>query len=132
MPTGFRTVLFALLLMTLGAGCKDMGTDVQESPPRPIPTVSFAQRVLPIFQRNGCIVCHGGSGGLDVGTVAELLAGGSHGPAIVPGQADNSNLIKKLLSIPPFGVRMPQGGPYLPDSTITVLRTWINEGAQNN
>lgn len=107
-----------------------MGTDVQESPPPA--TVSFAQGVLPIFQRNGCIACHGGSGGLHVGTVAELLSGGSHGPAVVPGHADNSNLIKKLQSSPPFGVRMPQGGPYLPDSTVTVLRTWINEGAQNN
>ena len=130
MPTGSRTVVFALLLMILGAGCKDMGTDV------PIPpataTVSFAQRVLPIFQRNGCIACHGGSGGLYVGTVAELLSGGSHGPALVPGHADNSNLIKKLQNSPPFGVRMPQGGPYLSDSTVAVLRTWINEGAQNN
>lgn len=131
MPTGSRTVVFPLLLLIFWAGCKDMGTDVEESPPATA-TVSFAQRVLPIFQRNGCSACHGGSGGLDVGTVAELLAGGSHGPAVVPGQADNSNLIKKLLSSPPFGVRMPQGGPYLPDSTVNVLRTWINEGAQNN
>lgn len=136
MPEGSRAVVFMLSLLLFGAGCKDMGTDVQESPPRPVPptpgTVSFAQRVLPILQRNGCVACHGGSGGLYVGTVSQLITGGNHGPAVIAGQADNSTLIKKLLNNPPFGVRMPDGGPYLPDSTVNVLRTWINEGAQNN
>ncbi|HSQ74349.1 MAG TPA: c-type cytochrome domain-containing protein [Bacteroidota bacterium] len=115
-----------------------MGTDpaLQALPPTVPPgtvrTISFSQRVLPIFQRHGCAACHGGGGGLTVSTVSQLLAGGNHGPAVVAGQADNSVLIKKLLSPPPFGARMPQGGPYLPDSTIGVLRTWIDEGALNN
>jgi hypothetical protein len=116
------------------AGCKDMGTDpptVQTTTP-PVQTVSFSQNVLPVFQHYGCISCHGGSGGLVVSSVASLLAGGSHGAAIVAGQANNSNLIKKLSAPPPFGDRMPQGGPYLPDSTITMIRTWINQGALNN
>jgi hypothetical protein len=117
------------------AGCKDMGTEpqpAQTTTPPPQQTVSFAQNVLPIFQRYGCASCHGGSGGLVVSSVASLLVGGDHGPAIVAGQADNSNLIKKLSASPPFLTRMPQGGPYLPDSTIAVIRTWINQGALNN
>jgi len=61
------------------------------------------------------------------------MQGGSNGPAVVAGQADNSLIIKKLtLSVPPVGVRMPQGGPYLPDSTVQVIKDWINEGAPNN
>jgi hypothetical protein len=27
---------------------------------------------------------------------------------------------------------MPLGGPYMPDTTIAVIGTWINEGALNN
>lgn len=126
-----------VLLVLAAAGCKDMGTEPQTSTappvtPPPAGTISFAQHVLPIFARHGCTGCHGGSGGLSVGTVAQLLTGGVHGAAIVAGQPDNSNLIKKLSQPPPFGSRMPQGGPFLPDSTVTVLRTWINQGALNN
>lgn len=132
------TLLLASIIVLAAAGCKDMGTDPAPATPPPATTpqvtgaVSFSQQVLPIFSRHGCTNCHGGSGGLTVGTVAQLLQGGSNGPAVVAGQADNSILIRKLLPTPPFGARMPQGGPYLPDSTVNVLRAWINQGAQNN
>lgn len=126
----------AVALMALVAGCKDMGTEpqpAQTAPPPPVTTtVSFAQNVLPIFTRYGCAGCHGGNGGLTVGTVAQLLQGGDHGAVVIAGQPDNSNLIKKLSLSPPFGARMPQGGPYLPDSTVNVLKAWINQGALNN
>jgi hypothetical protein len=120
----------------LVGGCSDNSTgpdtNVNTPPTQSGGTVSFSGKVLPIFSTYGCTGCHGGSGGLSVGTVAQLLAGGLHGPAVVAGNADNSILIKKLSLTPPFGDRMPQGGPYLPDSTITVIKTWINEGARNN
>lgn len=123
-------------LIVFLAGCSDSGTGPQTPPTPPPPTggstVSFATRVLPIFTRHGCTGCHGGSGGLSVGTVAQILTGGSHGPAVIPGDANNSILIRKLGSTPPFGGRMPQGGPFLPDTTVAVISTWINEGAQNN
>ena len=95
-------------------------------------TVSFADNVLPIFVRYGCYGCHGGTNGLDVSTVANLLKGGIHGPAIVPGKADSSLIMKKTSPAPPFGDRMPQGGPYLPDSVRAVIGTWINQGAKDN
>jgi hypothetical protein len=132
--TSFHRITFAILVLA-AAGCKDMGTEPQTAlPPAPPPgaAVSFSHDVLPIFNRYGCTGCHGGSGNLLVGTVSQLLTGGVHGAAIVAGQADNSILIKKLSDAPPFGSRMPQGGPFLPDSTVTVLRNWINQGALNN
>ena len=94
--------------------------------------VSFSSDILPIFVQKGCASCHGGSGGLFVGSVAQLLQGGDHGPAIVPGNADASHIVQKLSSTPPFGSRMPLGGPYLPTSTIQVIKDWINQGALNN
>lgn len=120
------------------AACSDMGVNPQGSVPPPPPpqvtvdTVSFRNNVLPILQNYGCTSCHGGTAGLTVGTVAGLLAGGTHGPAIVPGNADASNIVKKISPNPPFGVRMPQGGPYLDNATIQVIRDWINQGANDN
>lgn len=99
--------------------------------PRP-PIMSFLNNVRPIFLLNNCINCHGGSGGLDVGTVDQLLQGGSDGPAIIPGKADSSLLIQKLSPNPPFGSRMPLRGPYLSDSLVNVIKLWINQGAKDN
>jgi len=93
---------------------------------------SFRNDVLPILSGAGCTGCHGVNGGLTVTSVAALLAGGDHGPAVVPGDAASSNLVRKLSPTPPFGSRMPLGGPYLPDASVGVIRAWINEGALDN
>ncbi len=122
-----------ILIGSLMAGCKDQGIDPPtELPPAIGGTVSFSGTILPIFTQYGCASCHGGTSGLTVTSVSLLLAGGLHGPAITPGDAANSILYRKLQASPPFGTRMPQGGPYLPDSTMAVIATWINEGARNN
>ncbi len=94
--------------------------------------VSFSQDVHPLLVQHGCTGCHGGTNGLTVETVADLLRGGNHGPAIVPGDGAGSNLVKKISPNPPFGARMPQGGPFLPDASITTIRTWVDQGALNN
>ncbi|MDX1618948.1 MAG: hypothetical protein R3224_09190 [Balneolaceae bacterium] len=51
---------------------------------------------------------------------------------VQPGDADNSPLIDKLEPNPQFGVRMPNGRTPLTDDRIAQIRTWINEGAENN
>ena len=117
-------------------GCTDLGSEpdppANSGPVTPQGSISFQARVLPILTKYGCTGCHGGSGGLSVGTVAQLLTGGTHGPAVIPSDGANSNLIKKLGTPPPFGSRMPQGGSALPADTIAVLRAWIDQGALNN
>lgn len=128
-----NVLLSVALLSSLVAGCKDSGTEPDTTPPPAVGgSVSFSGRILPTFTSFGCTGCHGGTSGLTVTSVASLLAGGTHGAAVIPGDAPNSILYKKLLATPPFGVRMPEGGPYLPDSTIAAIATWINEGAKNN
>jgi phosphodiesterase/alkaline phosphatase D-like protein len=94
--------------------------------------VSFSQDVRPLLVEFGCTGCHGGTSGLTVGSVASLLQGGNHGPAIIPGDGANSILVRKISPGPPFGNRMPQGGPFMPEANIATIRTWIDQGALNN
>jgi hypothetical protein len=132
--------LIAALMMTASVltGCSDMGnavspgSSISTPPSQSGQNVSFQSEISPIFQRYGCNSCHGGSGGLTVQSVGQLLQGGLHGPSVIAGKADTSGLIRKLLPGPPYGDRMPQGGPYLPDSTIQTIKLWINQGAKNN
>ncbi|NUN69777.1 MAG: hypothetical protein HUU02_08720 [Bacteroidetes bacterium] len=125
-------VAAALLLASIVIGCEDQGDPVTP-PTTPTTTeVKFSTDIVPLLTSKGCIGCHGGSGGLTVTSVASLLTGGNNGPAIVPGKADSSNIVLKLRTPPPFGQRMPQGGPYLNTAEIKKFEDWINAGAKNN
>jgi hypothetical protein len=135
----FTPHTIALAAALILAGCSDQGSNPASSeqpvPPPPVTqtgSVSFQNQIKPIFQRYGCASCHGGSGGLFVQTVAQILQGGVDGPAVIPGKADTSVIVRKLSPNPPFGERMPQGGPYLPDSTVQLIKDWINQGAKDN
>jgi hypothetical protein len=48
---------------------------------------------------------------------------------VVPGNPDASFIIQKLEGTQTLGDRMPDFGPYLPQSTIDVVRQWIANGA---
>lgn len=54
------------------------------------------------------------------------------GPVVVEGEPDNSPLVDKIEADPEQGARMPQGGPYLSNEEISLIRDWIDEGAQDN
>ena len=51
---------------------------------------------------------------------------------VTPGDPDNSYLVQKLEGTATVGVQMPQGGPFLDQATIDMVRQWITDGAQNN
>src|SRR5665213_2450053 len=56
--------------------------------------------ILPIVQR--CVQCHGDApqmGSLDLRSRASILQGGNSGPAISPGHADDSLLIKRVTGV---------------------------------
>jgi hypothetical protein len=135
----FLAPLMLFAILAAGDGCKDMGVNppvAQPVPQAPVvrDTVSFSRDIRPIFvdPRIGCLGCHGGTNNLFVGTQADLLRGGLHGPAIVPGNSAASVLVQKIGPNPPFGARMPFGGTPLPDSTIQRIKNWIDQGALNN
>jgi hypothetical protein len=51
---------------------------------------------------------------------------------VTPGDPDNSYLIQKLEGTAAGGSRMPQGGPFLDQATVDMIRQWITDGAPNN
>ena len=52
---------------------------------------------------------------------------------VEPGDPDNSYLIDKLEGRQAEGTsQMPQGGPFLPQETIDMIRDWISDGAPDN
>ena len=95
------------------------------------------ERGLKLFERDisgllkeHCLRCHGGEkvkGDFELATREELLRGGSHGPAIVPFDAEASHLIE-LISHAKEPM-MPDDKPRLSDEVIGKFKVWINDGA---
>lgn len=88
----------------------------------------FDTRVAPILTRR-CLPCHNAqlnNGGISFEDCDTLLAGGSRGPAILPGDPAKSILIQALrhegeLQMPP--------GPPLPAKETRILTEWVRRGA---
>src|SRR3569623_3108964 len=91
----------------------------------------FEKRIRPVLVEH-CYECHNSrdkaEGGLAVDHRAGLLAGGDSGEAIVPGKATESLLIQAVRH-QTSELRMPKGGPKLPDAVIADLTKWVERGA---
>ena len=90
-----------------------------------------------------CGPCHGaadGSGGLDLrdgSTFASLVGTASVGSPtntrVIAGDADGSYIVMKLTGAAGIaGDQMPQGNPGIDDTRMARLRSWIEDGAQDN
>jgi len=94
--------------------------------------VDFTTQVKPIINQK-CITCHGGvkqKAGFSLLFREEALAKTESGKfAIIPGEADNSELIRRL-SLNDPEERMPYMHEPLSSEEIDIFRRWINEGAQ--
>lgn len=100
--------------------------------------VSFSEEILPIFERT-CTSCHGGvdeAGNkraeeeLDLSSYEGVMAGSSYGTVVEPGDADGSVLIEMISA---GDMPSQDDGPVDPLSAeeIELIKTWINEGAEN-
>jgi hypothetical protein len=88
----------------------------------------FQERIAPIL-RERCITCHNPSkakGSLDLTTRQALLEGGDSGPAILPGKAAESPLIKMISGRPP---KMPRQGKPLSRAQVADFRQWVDAKA---
>ncbi len=94
--------------------------------------VDFNSQVKPILNKK-CITCHGGvrrKAGFSLLFRADALAKNESGkPAIIPGDPDHSEMIKRLTLKDPEE-RMPYKHEALSKDEISILKRWIKEGAQ--
>lgn len=94
-------------------------------------SVSYTTHVKPIFDKYGCISCHGGTNNLFLEPYASVFTTGNHKPVVVPGDT-NSVLIKKIKGTAGFGGRMPDGGGPMDAADLNTLILWIKNGAVEN
>ncbi|HUE70465.1 MAG TPA: PSD1 and planctomycete cytochrome C domain-containing protein [Pirellulaceae bacterium] len=92
----------------------------------------FEKRIRPILADN-CYNCHSANtnskGGLRVDDRQGLVAGGSRGAAIVPGDPEGSLLIKAVRQENNKGLKMPAEEGKLSPEQIADLVQWIQNGA---
>lgn len=86
------------------------------------------QDVSPIFVAR-CVMCHssqGASKGLRLDTLEATIAGSADGAVLVPGDADASELVRRLRgeSLP----RMPFLSYPLSEDEIALIIQWVNVG----
>src|SRR5262249_1540061 len=94
--------------------------------------VDYIREIKPILSKR-CYDCHGAlkhKAGLRLDTAALMRKGGDSGPAIEPGQSDESLLIDAVTGR--AGWRMPpeSEGSKLTDQDIAKLKAWIDQGAK--
>ena len=91
--------------------------------------VDYQTEIQTIFKSN-CGNCHLGnsSGGLNLSTYQNLMAGGNSGAVILPGNHANSYLWQKVNN----GEMPPGNNPDLNTNEINLIAQWIDEGALEN
>jgi hypothetical protein len=109
------------------------------APPAKVTFTEVYDQVL----NGSCLSCHTGFigqfDGLDMSTKATAYANTVNKSSsrcasetlVVPGHAESSLLYLKVTS-PPCGSLMPQNAPALPQSSLDLIKTWIDEGAPND
>ncbi|HXB68160.1 MAG TPA: PSD1 and planctomycete cytochrome C domain-containing protein [Candidatus Acidoferrales bacterium] len=110
MPNTSRRTVIAILFAASFAGAADL-------PP--------AAGILEAH----CLRCHNESvrmSGLSLVSAADAAKGGLHGPAIVPGKPDESNLVRMISGEKP---KMPMQAAPLTGAQVAEIRAWIAQGA---
>jgi hypothetical protein len=140
-----RAGIAAMMLALAGCG-SGSGDESGQPPGGGMPLVA----TLPSIQANVfsiyCVRCHTGGGApfglslesadLSYTNLINVVSPRDPNPSnptyvrVRPGDPDASFLIQKLDGTQTVGERMPAGGPpYLPTSTVNVIRQWIQDGA---
>ncbi len=110
-----RELLALSLASTLSAGRVDYPRDIQ-----------------PIFEKR-CVACHSTNatmGSLNLESYEGLLRGGNNGPIVFKGKPEDSTLYRSITGQAPEIGRMPMNNEILSDGEISLIRSWIEEGAE--
>lgn len=133
-PHLLRLALVACLLLPACQSRKIDNTMIVD----PGEPVRFAQDIQPIFTSScGGAGCHidQSINGVELSNYEQVMSsiGVQYGEEIVvPGNPDASPLVDKIEPNPRFGMRMPLNRAPLTAQQVALIRTWIEEGAENN
>jgi len=95
--------------------------------------VSFAAVVKPALETY-CLACHTesfSSGGWIATNYADVINSGENGPAVIPGDVENSFLAHKIQGTQEIGAMMPPS-QLMPEDIIQSILDWIEAGAPDN
>jgi cytochrome c553 len=124
-----RTVLLSLgLCLALAAAPRAFGAS-EEASPRAKQLEFFERSVRPVLAEN-CFGCHGPAkhkAGLRLDSLAAILKGGDSGPAVKPGEPEESLLIQAVRYSDEDRQMPPKGK--LNDAEIAALADWVKAGA---
>lgn len=96
--------------------------------------IDFGKQIAPLLTRN-CSACHNAKkpeGGLILESFATLMKGGDSGESVVPGMAEKSELIARIIAtddsaMPPANNAV--GAKRLTDAEVALIKSWIAGGA---
>ena len=145
-----KRLVILLFAGLLSASCDESLSDITGPTPDLEPTFTSIQRT--IFNQSdpsgrlACVQCHTDQGRVAAGPGLVLLEGRSYqqlvgvasvgrpgATRVIPGDPENSYLVRKLEGRDINGDRMPRGtGPFLTAGQMLVIRKWISDGAPNN
>jgi hypothetical protein len=95
--------------------------------------VDFNDEVKPILNKH-CMACHGGvkkAGGVSFLFEQDMYQPAKSGkPPVVAGDADDSEMMRRILLPEGHEDKMPKDGPPLTEEDVEVLTKWIDQGAQ--
>jgi hypothetical protein len=131
MLTRYPPVLAIAALVAVPVAWASVRAQNPAAAPQPAsrPSVDFARDIEPILQ-NTCYECHGAKktkADLRLDSPAAILNGGETGPIIVPGNSEQSLLVRRVLGLDGDD-RMPKDGDPLPPGQVALLRAWIDQG----
>lgn len=118
-----ESITLSLLVVMLVSGCSK--------------GVSYSADIKPILSKH-CLECHANGkeghekSGLSMETYATLMSGTRFGPVIVPGNSVSSTLTRLIDHRADQSINMPHNKGKIPDNEIVLVKTWIDEGANNN
>jgi len=128
MTTDRRLAAGILAICAAAILVSDLGVSAQMQ--TPAPSVDYIRDVRPILESH-CYECHGTKktrGRLRLDVKVAALKGGMTGPAVIPGNADDSLVVRRILGLDGED-RMPLDKDALPADQIATLRAWIAQGA---
>ena len=132
----FIVVTFLIIVCTCPAMAQSGSKKLKKKTKAKVTLMSFKNDIFPVLKMN-CLPCHSEAqmnpSELYLDSYDQLMTGGKHGRPVVPGKADSSIIMKKLSSKPPFGDPMPMKAKIpMTDSSINIIKNWVNQGAKNN